>query len=112
MINKLVYHRRCERVIPKRLVYLHAPYLLRCPPNGEMKSLVVNVNLKLIYISYLWTYDLYGSVRNAFHVVKSITRASGRGLCPGNFGPCEMKSQDLPASKALLTGPYQSQVQR
>jgi hypothetical protein len=35
-------------------------------------------------ISYLWTYDVYGPVRNTFHAVKSITRASGRGLGPGN----------------------------
>jgi hypothetical protein len=34
--------------------------------------------------SYLWTYDLYGPVRHAFDVGKSITRASGRGLGPGN----------------------------
>ncbi len=43
-------------------------------------------------------YDLYGPVRNAFDAGKSITRASGRGLGPGNqdffkfFGPCEMAS--------------------
>jgi hypothetical protein len=30
------------------------------------------------YVSYLWTYDLYGPVRNAFDAGKSITRASGR----------------------------------
>jgi hypothetical protein len=29
--------------------------------------------------SYLWTYDLYGPVRNAFDGGKSITMASGRG---------------------------------
>jgi hypothetical protein len=34
--------------------------------------------------SYLWTYDLYGLVRNAFDTRKSITRASGRGLGLGN----------------------------
>ncbi len=46
-------------------------------------------------ISYLWTYDLYGPIRNAFDAGKSITRASGRGLGPGNrdfSGPCEMAS--------------------
>ncbi len=45
--------------------------------------------------SYLWTYDLYGAVCNAFDEVKSITRASVRGLGPGNrdfFGPCEKAS--------------------
>ncbi len=57
----------------------NAPYLFRCPPNGEMKSLVVNVNLKLIYISYLWTYDLYGSLRNAFHVVNPLRGQVGEG---------------------------------
>jgi hypothetical protein len=37
----------------------------------------------------------YGPVRNAFDADKSITRASGRGVGPGNrdfFGPCEMAS--------------------
>ncbi len=29
--------------------------------------------------SYLWTYDLYGPVSNAFYAGKYITRASGRG---------------------------------
>jgi hypothetical protein len=33
--------------------------------------------------SYLWTYDLYGPVHNAFDAGRYITRASGRGLCPG-----------------------------
>jgi hypothetical protein len=43
--------------------------------------------------SYLLTYDLHGSIHNAFDAGKSITRASGRGFGPGNqdfFGPCEM----------------------
>ncbi len=82
--------------------------------------------------------DLYAPY-NAFDAVKSITRASERGLGPGNqdfFGPCEMSSScqasaiegpkksrfpgpnslrlaqvmDLPASKALHTGLYQSEV--
>jgi hypothetical protein len=35
--------------------------------------------------SYLWTYDLYGPVRNAFDAGNSITRASGRGLGPGDL---------------------------
>jgi hypothetical protein len=34
--------------------------------------------------SHLWTYDLYGPVRNAFDAGKSVTRASGRGLGLGN----------------------------
>ncbi len=40
--------------------------------------------------SYLLTYDLYGPIHNFFDVGKSIMRASGRGLGPGNqdfFGP-------------------------
>ncbi len=40
-------------------------------------------------------YDLYGPVRNGFDAGRSITRASGRGLGPGNrdfLGPCEMAS--------------------
>ncbi len=32
--------------------------------------------------TYLWAYDLYGPVRNAFDAGKSITRASGKGLGP------------------------------
>ncbi len=36
------------------------------------------------YNSYLWTFDFYGPVRNAFDAGKSITRASGRGLGPEN----------------------------
>ncbi len=44
---------------------------------------------------YVCTYDLYGPVRNDFDAGASITRASGRGLGPGNrdfFGPCEIAS--------------------
>jgi hypothetical protein len=92
-------------------------------------------------ISYLWTYDLYRPICNAFDAGKSITRASERGWGPGNqdcFGPCEMASShqasaiwglkksrfpgpnplpfaqvmDWPASKALRTGPCQSEVHR
>ncbi len=33
--------------------------------------------------SYLWTYDLYAR-RNDFYEGQTITRASGRGLGPGN----------------------------
>jgi hypothetical protein len=35
-------------------------------------------------ISYLWTYNLCGPVRNAFDAGNSITRASGMGLDPKN----------------------------
>jgi hypothetical protein len=41
-------------------------------------------NHLLCNISYLWTYDLHGPVRTAFDADNSITRASGRGLGPGN----------------------------
>ncbi len=81
------------------------------------------------------------AVRNAFDAGKSITRPSGRGLDPRYlyfFGPFERASSrqanafwgpkklrfsgpnplplaqvmDLPTSKALHTGPYQSEVHR
>jgi hypothetical protein len=45
--------------------------------------------------SYLWTYDLYGPICNAFDAGKSIRRSSGRGLGPWNqdfFGPFQMAS--------------------
>jgi hypothetical protein len=50
---------------------------------------------KLITFSYLRTYDLCGPLRTAFGAGKSITRARGRGMGPGNqdfFGPCETAS--------------------
>jgi hypothetical protein len=53
-------------------------------------SLYLNV-LQIFCFSYLWTYDLYSPVHNAFLAGKSITRALGRGLGPGSrdfFGPC------------------------
>jgi hypothetical protein len=48
-------------------------------------------------ISYLCTYDLYGPVRNAFHVgsIHYEGKWEGEGFGPGNrdfFGPCEMAS--------------------
>jgi hypothetical protein len=63
--------------------------------------------------SYLWTYNLYGPIRNAIDAGKSITRASGRGLGPGNrdfFGPCEIA---LSRQVSAIWGPkrpYQSEV--
>ncbi len=46
--------------------------------------------------SYLWAFDLYGPVNNAaFDAGKSISRASGWGLGPGNryfFRPRDMAS--------------------
>jgi hypothetical protein len=56
----------------------------------HLTSQHVSINVK---ISYLWTFDLYGPVRNAFDAGNSIMRASGRGLSPGNrdfFGLFEM----------------------
>ncbi len=53
----------------------------------------MNFNQK--YMLALWTYDLYGPVRNAFDEGKSITRASWRGWAGGNrdfFGPSEIAS--------------------
>jgi hypothetical protein len=71
--------------------------------------------------------------RNAFDAVKSGTRASLRGLGPGNqdflgsvkwhrgpLGKCHLGANPLPlaqvmdlhASKALRTGPYQSEVHK
>ncbi len=40
-----------------------------------------------LFMQYLCTYDLYGPVRSAFDLMRaaSITRASGRGLGPGNL---------------------------
>ena len=81
----------------RSLSAIHAKYLLnqlgahhfRGPKNTPSYYFCVN------QYSYLWTYDLYGLLRNAFDAGKSITRASGRGLGPGKqdfFGPCEMLS--------------------
>ncbi len=76
-----------------------------------------------MHYSYLGAYDLYGPIHNAFDAGKSITRASGKGFgLP--FGAQKLRFSgpnplplaqvmDLPASKALLTGPlYQSEVHR
>jgi hypothetical protein len=41
---------------------------------------------------YIWTFDLYGPVPNAFDADKSITRASGRGLGPGNQRDCYVRN--------------------
>ncbi len=45
---------------------------------------VVHLHTSQDQINYLWTYDLNGPVCNAFDAGKYITRASGRGLGPGN----------------------------
>ncbi len=63
--------------------------------------------------SYLWTYNLYGPICNAIDAGKSVTRASGRGLCPGNrdfFKPCEMASSRQASAIWGLKRPYQSEV--
>jgi hypothetical protein len=49
-------------------------------------------------VSCLWTFDFYGPLRYGFDAGRSNTRASGRGLGPGNldfFGPCEMAEMAL-----------------
>ncbi len=45
---------------------------------------MVNNNIGMKDNSYLCTYDLYGPVRNVFDTRRYITKASGRGLGPGN----------------------------
>ncbi len=49
---------------------------------------------------YLWTYDLYGPVRNSFDADKSIARASGRGL---GLGLCSLPFQG--PKKSWFSGP-------
>jgi hypothetical protein len=47
-------------------------------------------NSKEIKLAYLCTYDLCSLINNIFDACRSITKASGRGLGPGNrdfFGP-------------------------
>jgi hypothetical protein len=46
-----------------------------------------------VHVHKITASDCYNPVCNAFDAGKSITRASGRGLYPGNrdfFGPCEL----------------------
>jgi hypothetical protein len=53
------------------------------------------IDTSSLYISYLWTYDLYGPVHNTLMRATSITRASGRGFGPVNqdiFRPYEIAS--------------------
>ncbi len=53
--------------------------------------------VKKKYFSYLCTYDLYGPVRNVVDACIYITRASGRGLGPGNrefLGPVKWHEAD------------------
>jgi hypothetical protein len=63
--------------------------ILSCAPTIAIKNVsvlfltVINIffleQLWGYYNSYLWAYDLYGPVRNAFDAGIFITRASGRG---------------------------------
>ncbi len=61
--------------------------------------------------SYLCTYDLYGPMRNVFDACRYITRASGRGLGPGNWeflGPVKWHRADRrvplgPVGKSNIT---------
>jgi hypothetical protein len=59
---------------------------------------IVEVRILLVSIfSYLSTYDLYSPVRNVFDACRSIKRASGRGLGPGNrkfLGPVKWHRDD------------------
>jgi hypothetical protein len=51
----------------------------------------------IIDFSYLCTYDLHSPVRNVFDACRSIKRASGRGLGPGNgefLGPVKWPRAD------------------
>ena len=53
--------------------------------NNKPKYKVTNMTWKKqVSINYLWTYDLYGPVCNAFDGGKSITRAIGR-VGPSKF---------------------------
>jgi hypothetical protein len=52
---------------------------------SPLALLLYHHNKERIYFSYLWAYDLYDPVRNAFDAGKSITRASGRGLGPSSY---------------------------
>jgi hypothetical protein len=55
---------------------------------NPLLKLWVTVEVRSFDGSYLWNDDLHGPKRNAFDVGNSITRASGRGLGPGNqVGP-------------------------
>ncbi len=47
-------------------------------------SFIIDSDAPLLCISYLCTYDLYSLVSNVFDACRSITRASERGLGPGN----------------------------
>ncbi len=56
---------------------------------------VLQVEIEIILLNNLCTYDLYSPMHNVLDVCISIARASRRGLVPGNrvfFGPCEMAS--------------------
>ncbi len=67
---------------------------------------------ELVHNGYLCTYELYSPVRNVFDACRSITRASGRGLDPGNrdfFGPCEMA---LSHWASAIWGPLESSAVR
>jgi hypothetical protein len=95
---------------PRGLSHHHQPHLstpLHCSPYLGLLGKEEGHDRNS---SYLWTYDLYGPVRNAFDAGKSITRASGRGLGPENqdfFGPCEMASSRWASA---IWGPKKSYI--
>jgi hypothetical protein len=64
----------------------------------------VRFNL-LSFYSYSRAYDLYGPVFNAFDGSRSITRASGRGLGPGNrefLGPVKWHRADREVASGVV----------
>jgi hypothetical protein len=83
----MLQRRKCQQKISLDLPHISR---VRCNYGGNAKE---ENNGYAVFISYLWPYDLYGPVHNAFDARKSFTRKSGRGLGPGNqyfFGPSEM----------------------
>ncbi len=95
-------------------------YKVTCGSYGPWKLTYI------ITIYALCTYDIYGPVRNVFDACRSITRASGRRLGPGNrdFLDPEMATREakpppicpstgngfsrIKNTKTLRTGPYKS----
>jgi hypothetical protein len=92
-------------MIPGYAGYLHidplygdnvAPVVDRLHVRLKIKMLWPGlINISKIYISYSWTYDLYGLVSNAFDVGKAIMRAKGMGVWAleiETFWACEIAS--------------------
>jgi len=63
------------------------------PSKSNVSQLFRFQEVKIYFINYLCTYDLYSPVHNVLDACISITWGSGRGLGPGIrefFGPYEM----------------------